>query len=123
MKTHPHRVDPLQHALRHGILSRYSVLPWENAEEYRAVVAALVAEHTPQGATEEHLVEEVAGILWRKRRLRLAEAAAYRRGLKEALASNRGTAQVALVHLDVGEPLEEVIASTQRWGNRPAACG
>ena len=38
-------------ALRHGILSRYTVLPWEDAEEYRAVVAALVAEHTPQGAT------------------------------------------------------------------------
>jgi hypothetical protein len=27
-------------ALRHGILSRYTVLPWEDAEEYRAVVAA-----------------------------------------------------------------------------------
>ncbi len=48
-----------------------------------AVVAALVAEHAPQGPTEEHLVEELAGILWRKRRLRLAEAAAHRRGLEE----------------------------------------
>ena len=52
-------------ALRHGILSRYTVLPWEDAEEYRTVVAALLAEHDPQGATEEHLVEEIAGILWR----------------------------------------------------------
>jgi hypothetical protein len=56
--------------------SRYAVLPWENAAEYHALVAALVAEHAPQGPTEEHLVEELAGILWRKRRLRLAEAAA-----------------------------------------------
>ena len=68
-------------ALRHGVLSRYTVLPWESADEYRAVVEALVAEHRPQGPTEEHLVEEIAGILWRKRRLRLAEAAAHRRGL------------------------------------------
>ena len=68
-------------ALRHGVLSRYTVLPWESADEYRAVVEALVAEHGPQGPTEEHLVEEIAGILWRKRRLRLAEAAAHRRGL------------------------------------------
>lgn len=67
-------------ALRHGVLSRYTVLPWESADEYRAVVEALVAEHGPQGPTEEHLVEEIAGILWRKRRLRLAEAAAHRRG-------------------------------------------
>jgi hypothetical protein len=29
-------------ALRHGVLSRYTVLPWENAEEYRTLVAALV---------------------------------------------------------------------------------
>ena len=47
-------------ALRHGVLSRYTVLPWESADEYRAVVEALVAEHGPQGPTEEHLVEEIA---------------------------------------------------------------
>ena len=57
-------------ALRHGVLSRYTVLPWESADEYAILVAALVAEHTPQGPTEEHLVEELAGVLWRKRRLR-----------------------------------------------------
>ncbi len=70
-------------ALRHGVLSRYTVLPWEDADEYRTLVAALVAEHAPQGPTEEHLVEELAGVLWRKRRLRLAEAAAHRRGLED----------------------------------------
>jgi hypothetical protein len=46
-------------ALRHGVLSRYTVLPWENADEFQAVVAALVAEHVPEGPTEEHLVEEI----------------------------------------------------------------
>ena len=96
-------------ALRHGVLSRYTVLPWENADEYRAVVEALVAEHRPQGPTEEHLVEEIAGILWRKRRLRLAEAAAHRRGLEGTLASYRETVKVALVHLDTTGPSERVI--------------
>ena len=48
-------------ALRHGVLSRHTVLPWEDAEEYRRLVAALAAEHSPQGPTEEHLVEELAG--------------------------------------------------------------
>ena len=62
-------------ALRHGVLSRYTVLPWEDAAEYRDLVASLVAEHAPHGPTEEHLVEELAGILWRKGRLRLATAA------------------------------------------------
>src|SRR5258705_236687 len=96
-------------ALRHGILSRYTVLPWEDADEYQAIVAALVAEHGPQGPTEEHLVEELAGILWRKRRLRLAEAAAHRRGLEGTLASYRETVKVALVHLDTTGQSERVV--------------
>ena len=96
-------------ALRHGILSRYTVLPWEDADEYGAIVSALVAEHAPEGPTEEHLVEELAGILWRKRRLRLAEAAAHRRGLDETLASYRETVKVALVHLDTTGQSERVV--------------
>ena len=107
-------------ALRHGVLSGYTVLPWENAAEYHALVAALVAEHAPQGPTEEHLVEEVAGILWRKRRLRLAEAAAHRRGLEEALEPRKDTAKAAVVHLDaideswdVGEAIRATTADTE----------
>src|SRR5215213_8695500 len=87
-------------AMRHGVLSRYTVLPWEDAEEYRSLVTSLTAEYTPRGPTEEHLVEEVAGILWRKRRLRLAEAAAHRRGLEATLKPFRETAKAALVHVD-----------------------
>ena len=102
-------------ALRHGVLSRYTVLPWENADEYWEVVEALVAEHGPQGPTEEHLVEELVGILWRigilwrKRRLRLAEAAAHRRGLDGTLVSYRETVKVALVHLDTTGQSERVV--------------
>ncbi len=88
-------------ALRHGILSRYTVLPWEDENEYCALVEALVNEHNPQGPTEEHLVEELAGILWRKQRLRLAEAAAHQQGLENAAQPFRDTAKAALVHLNV----------------------
>jgi hypothetical protein len=38
-------------ALRHGVLSCYTVLPWESADEYRTVVEALVAEHDSAVAT------------------------------------------------------------------------
>jgi hypothetical protein len=96
-------------APRHGVLSRYTVLPWESADEYQAIVAALVAEHAPQGPTEEHLVEKIAGIMWRKRRVRLAEAAAHRRGLDGTLASYRETVKVALVHLDPHVQSERVV--------------
>jgi hypothetical protein len=96
-------------ALRHGVLSRYTVLPWEDESEYRALLSALVLEHTPQGPTEEHLVEELAGILWRKRRLRLAESAAHRRGLKHANSPYQETVQAALVHLDSEKQIERVV--------------
>jgi hypothetical protein len=42
-------------ALTHGILSRYTVLAHEDADEYRALLAALVEEHQAAGATEAHL--------------------------------------------------------------------
>ena len=71
-------------ATRHAILSSFVILPWESQEAYQAVFNALVAEHKPQGPTEDHLVEELAGVIWRKRRLRLAEAAAHRCGLQAA---------------------------------------
>jgi hypothetical protein len=100
-------------ALRHGVLSRYTVLPWESADEYQVIVAALVGEHAPQGPTEEHLVEEIAGIMWRKRRLRLAEAAAHRRGLGDALEPYRETVKTALVQLDAPGQTESVIDAIQ----------
>jgi hypothetical protein len=81
------------------------VLPWEDQDEYHSLVAALVAEHGPQGPTEEHLVEELAGILWRKRRLRQAEVAAHRRGLSGALKPYRETTKAALAHLNVDDEL------------------
>jgi hypothetical protein len=96
-------------ALRHGVLSRYTVLPWEDADEYQAVASSLTAEHVPQGPTEEHLVEEMAGIIWRKRRLRLAEAAAHRRRLGGTLEPYRETVKSALVHLDAAGETECVI--------------
>ena len=68
--------------LRHGVLSRYTVLPWEDEGEYQSLLAALVAEHAPEGPTEEHLVEEIAGIIWRKRRTRIAEASVFRQKLR-----------------------------------------
>lgn len=63
----------------------------------------LIARAVIEPQTEEHLVEELAGILWRKRRLRLAEGAHHHRALKKALDPYSETTETALVHLDVGK--------------------
>jgi hypothetical protein len=62
-------------AVRHAILSKYTVLPWENEEAYYQLLHGLCEEHHPKGETEHYLVEQLANIIWRKRRLRLAEMA------------------------------------------------
>jgi hypothetical protein len=74
-------------ALRHGVLSKYTVLPWESEEEYQTLLEELINEYNPEGETEHYLIRELAVIMWRKRRLRLAEAAAYRKLLENALAN------------------------------------
>ena len=102
-------------ALRHGVLSQYTILPWEDGEEYRALLGAIVKEHEPQGPTEEHLVEELAGVIWRKRRLRIGERAAHHRALKRRTDPFRETAKAALIHLggDVeNESVSDAITAT-----------
>lgn len=82
-------------ALQHGILSRHSVLAHEDAAEYRALLTALVDEHQPAAATAAHLVEELAGINWRKRRVLQAESANINKGLKGATRDAEGAIPAA----------------------------
>ena len=74
-------------ALKHGILSRYTVLSHENHADYQCLINSLMDEHLPAGATEQHLIEELASIIWRKRRVLQAEGATINKGLKESARS------------------------------------
>ena len=69
-------------ALKHGILSRYTVLSHESHVDYESLVNSLMDEHLPAGATEQHLIEELASVIWRKRRVLQAEGATINQGLK-----------------------------------------
>jgi hypothetical protein len=69
-------------AMKHGILSRLAVLAHEDAGEFADLLAALIEEHQPAGITEQHLIEELAAIIWRKRRVLLAEGASINCGLQ-----------------------------------------
>jgi hypothetical protein len=74
-------------AMKHGILSRLAVLAHEDHDEFSDLLAALIEEHRPAGMTERHLIEELATIIWRKRRVLLAEGAKINEGLKSAVNS------------------------------------
>jgi hypothetical protein len=98
-------------ALRHEVLSGHTVLPWEDREEYSALLGGLVEEYAPRGPTEEHLIEEIASVIWRKRRLRLAEAASYQRGLGKAADSFSNTLEPAPIPVERRRAHEAIIAA------------
>lgn len=75
-------------AMTHGILSRHTVLPHKDRREYEKLLSLMTQEHQPHGMTEAHLVEELAGIVWRKQRVLQAEAARIKDGLKSASVSS-----------------------------------
>ncbi len=74
-------------AMKHGILSRLAVLAHEDHAEFDDLLAAPVDEHRPAGMSERHLIEELSTIIWRKRRVLLAEGAKINEGLKSAVNS------------------------------------
>ena len=77
----PGYVNVRYNALKHGVLSRHTVLAHEDGAEFGDLLTELAAEHQPAGPTETHLVEELAGAIWRKRRVLQAEGASINRGL------------------------------------------
>ena len=82
-ETLPTSYDSVRfNAMKHGILSRLVVLAHEDGAEFADLLAALIDEHLPEGITERHLIEELATIIWRKRRVILAENAQINEGLK-----------------------------------------
>lgn len=77
------------------LVSQYerALLPWESPMEFRALHSAFHAEHQPKGATEVSLVDQLAWIEWRRRRLMLGERAAHMASLQERIADDYRTSQ------------------------------
>ncbi len=93
--------EPVRYnAMTHGILSKHAVLPHEDKTEFENLLAGLQAEHQPTGMTEQHLVEELATILWRKRRVLLAEGATINRNLVQIAQQTNSNIIPAAVPLD-----------------------
>ena len=89
-------------AMTHGILSKHAVLPHEEKTEFENLLAELQAEHQPTGMTEQHLVEELATILWRKRRVLQAEGATINRNLVQIAQQINSNVIPAAVPMDSG---------------------
>ena len=71
--------------MKNLVVSRDRLLPWEDGDAYKTLHAAMLEEYDPQGPTERHLVEELAGCIWRMKRVALAESALHRVGMFDGL--------------------------------------
>ena len=63
-----------KNALKHGLRSRSVLLPEEDPDVFRELIASLHIEHRPVGAHEEYLVRHMAVSQWRMDRLQRIEA-------------------------------------------------
>lgn len=72
-------------AVRHGLTAETVIGALEDAEDYKAFEAAIIADYDAQSAVERELVLRLASLLWRLRR-----ATAIETGLFESQANQRG---------------------------------
>jgi hypothetical protein len=79
----PHRRRKRSNAQRHGVFAEPLILPGEDPGEFEALHAALIAEWTPSGPSEESKVFSIADAEWRKlRSRRFAEAKAISNSMR-----------------------------------------
>lgn len=69
-----------RNALKYGIFAKAVLLPDESRAEFDSLMAGLHGQFVPQGQFEDALVERLAVLMWRQRRLLLAENAEIRKG-------------------------------------------
>jgi hypothetical protein len=58
-----------RNALKHGANAKEVMLWDERREDYESIRVGLNREYTPDGTTEEYLVQAILDLLWRRRRL------------------------------------------------------
>lgn len=64
-------------ALQHGLCAEHNVMAYEDQAEFTHLLDSLYEEHQPEGYTENSLVAQMAAALWRLRRARRLETAAF----------------------------------------------
>jgi len=70
-----------------------ALLPWEEPQAFRTLRAAFHRHHDPRGPTETSLVDQLAWLEWRRRRLVVGERAAHMAALQDRLGTEFKTAE------------------------------
>jgi hypothetical protein len=64
-------------AVRHGLTAETVITALEDAEDYKAFEATIIADYDAQSAVERELVLRLASVLWRLRRATVMETGLF----------------------------------------------
>jgi hypothetical protein len=74
-----------RNATSHGLFAKHPLLDGEDPAEYEALKERLVEEFAPASGIEDLLVDDIAGLLWRLKRLAKVEVALFSIGTPKAV--------------------------------------
>src|SRR4051812_30695487 len=92
--TEDGKLKSRRNAVRHGLTAETVIGALEDADDYQAFEAALIADYNAQSAVERELVLRLASLLWRIRRATTMETALFAIEAKHVLDDTR--AQVSI---------------------------
>ena len=84
-------------ALRHGLTAETVIAALEDAEDYQAFEAAVIADYDAESAVERELVLRLASVLWRLRRATGIETALFESVTAESGKLEHGSSRPTLV--------------------------
>lgn len=64
-------------AIKHGLTAPHAMLPGEDVNEFEGLRHAMFGSIRPEGALENQLVERIASLIWRLRRVQAFEVALF----------------------------------------------
>jgi hypothetical protein len=84
-------------AMRHGLTSETVIAALEDAEDYQAFEATVIADYDAESAVERELVLRLASVLWRLRRATSIETALFESVTAETEKLENGSPRLTLI--------------------------
>src|SRR5438105_7726868 len=93
-----------QNAVRHGLRAETVISALENADDYQAFEATIIADYDAQSAVERELVLRLASLLWRIRRATKMETGLFEIQVEQQLCNFKARARTQTPYPMVKRP-------------------
>src|SRR4051812_40434577 len=114
-----------QNAVRHGLTAETVISALEDADDYQAFEAAIIADYDAQSAVERELVLRLASLLWRIRRATTIETGLFEIEAKQLLEfrRKRDAQQRLICRLFAPSDINDTVKSDSEYIPQADICG